>query len=144
MGKVIDMSKWQDNYVSGRQGAGAKLAEKYAGRTGKLDALRSASAEANFKARVLSASALKKRARKLAALTEEQLNDGMRTKGAAAYANVTDLQKTKAANGFAPYAGAINAAVASLPPKTADGMANLTNRAGAVVKAELAKKAEIG
>jgi hypothetical protein len=44
--------------------------------------------------------------------------------------------------GFRPYREALVAV--ELPPKVADPMANLMNRAGAVVKALVDKKKEIG
>ena len=56
-------------------------------------------------------------------------------------ARMKDASDKQIAN-FRPYRDALTAV--DLPPKTADPMANLMNRAGAVVKALVDKKKEIG
>jgi hypothetical protein len=140
----IDMNEWVDEYQSGTAQASDKLVRRYIRRTDKLARASSEDAEKNYAAGVNEAVARKTRQKKLKQLSESDLNAGMEAKGAAAYSAGTAASANKAARGFAPYASVIDSTVSKLPPRTQDGMTNLTQRAGAVVKALIDKKKQLG
>jgi hypothetical protein len=140
----IDMNDWASEYKTGTAGASDKLVRRYVKRSDKLSRSVSEDAEKNYAAGVQAAAATKRRQNKLKKLSESDLNAGMEAKGAAAYSAGTAASADKAARGFAPYASAIDTAQASLPPRSQDGMANLTQRAGHIVKALMEKKKQLG
>lgn len=144
MPKVIDVEKWGKALGDSTSEGSANLVTNYTARTGKAAALSSEDALTNFKTRVVSEKALKKRSRKMKALTDEILNKGMLATGSTNYTTNLGAALEKAKAGYKPYAEAINAELTKLPKKTADGKANLLNRAGAIINAEMAKKAELG
>ena len=93
--------------------------------------------ETSWKAGVDAAFALKKRQKKLKNVSESEWKDRSLKKGAPALSTGIAQSGDKQQKGFEPFRSALDGL--TLPPRTRDGMQNLTNRGGAVVKALQAK-----
>jgi hypothetical protein len=135
MPKVIDVNASADAFETGASGAAGKWANKYLATTGMAAAAKSQEAQAAYVAKMSDPEILAKRQKRLQNLTDEDFKAKVRVAGASLYSTGVRGTKQKWAKNFAPIAAAINAAVASLPAKTADPMTNLTQRAGPVVMA---------
>lgn len=84
---------------------------------------------------------LKRRAAGIEKVSNASWENDTITKGKPLIASRMKAASGKQVEGFRPYRETLLAV--DLPPKTADGMANLINRAGAVVQAMIDKKKEL-
>jgi len=130
----IDRSAFKDDYVRGTSANADKLVRNYVKKTGKLDAAASDDAEALYAEKIQKAISKKSRQKGLQRISEADMNKGMQDTGAAAYRNKTAAKVDKMMSNVEPYLDALDGLEGRLPPRTADRMANLTNRAGMVVK----------
>lgn len=130
----IDRSAFKDDYVRGTSANADKLVKNYTRKTGKLDAAASDEAEALYAEKIQRAISKKSRQKGLNRITEADMNKGMEATGAAAYRNKTAAKVDKMMTNVEPYLDALDGLEGRLPPRTADRMANLMNRAGMVVE----------
>lgn len=140
----IDRIAAKTNYVNGASNNAEKLVTNYVKRTGKLDAAKSASAESLWAAKIQAAIAQKARVKGLEKVTESEMNAAMQASGAGNYRAGTARSADKQARNSEPYLAALDGLEGKYPAKTADPMANLTNRAGLVVKTLSELKKRIG
>lgn len=84
---------------------------------------------------------LKRRARNIEKVSDENWRKTTINKGRNVIASRMKDASQKQVDGFRPYREALTAV--DLPPRTADPMQNLVNRAGAVVKALVDRKKEL-
>jgi hypothetical protein len=141
---TIDKNAAKQNYVTGSANNSQKLVTNYVKKTGKLDAAKSDSAEALWAAKIQQAIANKSRQKGLAGTTENAMNSAMTARGGTNYASGTAANADKQATNVAPYLDALDSLEGKYPARVADGMQNLTNRAGLVVKTLQALKKSIG
>ena len=141
---TIDRTAAKANYVSGASNNAEKLVQNYVRKTGKLDAAKSASAEALWAAKIQAAIAQKSRVKGLERVTESEMNTAMQASGAGNYRSGTARSADKQAKNVEPYLAALDGLEGKLPVRTADPMANLMNRAGMVVKTLSDLKKRIG
>lgn len=130
----IDRGAFKDDYVRGTSANADKLVRNYVKRTGKLDAASSDEAEALYAEKIQRAITRKSRQKGLNRISESDMNKGMEATGAAAYRNKTAAKVDKMMANVEPYLDALDDLEGRLPPRTADRMANLMNRAGLVVQ----------
>ena len=130
----IDRTNFKDDYVKGTSGNADKLVRNYVKKTGKLDAAKSDAAEALYAEKIQRAIAKKSRQKGLGRISESDMNAGMQATGAAAYRSKTAAKVGKMMTNVGPYLDALDGLEGRLPPRTADRMANLMNRAGLVVQ----------
>jgi len=131
---AIDRSAFKDDYVRGTSANADKLVRNYVKKTGKLDAASSDEAEALYAEKIQRAITKKSRQKGLSRISEADMNKGMEATGAAAYRNKTAAKVGKMMDNVEPYLDALDGLEGKLPPRTADRMANLVNRAGLVVE----------
>lgn len=131
----IDLNDASNEYRTNAPAAAGKLVRRFTQRQGKLAAATSPNAQKAYEEAMRDPAVLQRRQKNLAKLSEEDLNRAMSEKGASAYANGVTAGADKWQKGFQPYASTIDAARANLPARSRDPMANLTNRAGPIVKA---------
>ena len=130
---TIDRSAFKDDYVRGTSANADKLVRNYTKKTGKLDAAASDEAEALYAEKISRAISKKSRQKGLNRISEADMNKGMQATGATAYRNKTAAKVDKMMTNVEPYLDALDDLEGKLPPRTADRMANLMNRAGLVV-----------
>lgn len=130
----IDRNAFKDDYVRGTSANADKLVTNYTRKTGKLEAASSDEAEALYAEKIQRAISRKSRQKGLSRITEADMNEGMKATGAAAYRNKTAAKVGKMMSNVEPYLDALDGLEGRLPPRTADRMANLMNRAGMVVE----------
>ena len=130
----IDRSNFKEDYLRGTSTNADKLVRNYVKKTGKLDAASSEAAEALYAEKIQRAIARKSRQKGLKRISEADMNAGMQATGAAAYRAKTTAKVGKMMGNVEPYLDALDGLEGRLPPRTADRMANLMNRAGMVVQ----------
>jgi hypothetical protein len=130
----INRANAKTNYTQGAQNNSQKLVTNFVAKTGKIDAARSDAAEALYAANTQAAIARKARQKALANVTESQMNAAMQATGATAYGAGVERSKDKWASHTEPFLAALDGLEGRYPARTSDPMANLTNRAGLVVK----------
>lgn len=135
MVKVIDVQKAADAFEAGATAAATKWKDAFLATTGMAEAAKSEAAQQAYEEKMQDPEVLKLRQKRLAVLNDEDFKAKVSVSGAALYSGGVRGTKQKWAKNFAPIAAAINSAVAALPPRTSDPMANLTNRAGPVIMA---------
>lgn len=140
----IDRTAAKANYVSGASNNAEKLVQNYVKQTGKLDAAKSDAAEKLYADKVAQAIANKSRQKGLNKVSESDMNAAMQATGAQNYRSGTGRSADKQSKNVEPYYAALDALEGKLPARTADPMANLMNRAGAVVKTMVETKKRIG
>jgi len=141
---TIDRTAAKTNYVQGASNNAEKLVSNYIRQSGKLDRAKSDAAEALYAAKVQAAIAQKSRQKGLNKVTESEMNAAMQATGAANYRSGTGRSADKQAKNVEPYYAALDGLEGKYPARTADPMANLTNRAGLVVKTLSDLKKRIG
>ncbi len=139
----IDRSAFKEDYLAGTRNNAEKLVRNYVNRKGKLDAAASDEAEELYREKLEAAIAARKRQKALRKVSEEDMNRGMKETGAAAYKAKTRLKADKMLKNVEPYLDVLDELEGNLPPRTADPMENLVNRAGKVVMALHEKKKEL-
>ncbi len=140
----IDRTASKTNYISGASNNAEKLVANYTRKTGKLDAAKSAGAEALWAAKIQAAIANKSRVKGLDRVTESEMNSAMIASGAGNYRAGTARSADKQAKNVEPYLAALDNIEGKYPVRTADPMANLMNRGGLVVKTLSELKKRIG
>ncbi len=141
---TIDRQAAKTNYVSGASNNAEKLVKNYVAKSGKLDAAKSASAEALWAAKIQAAISNKSRVKGLEKVNESEMNAAMSASGASNYRNGTARSADKQARNVEPYLAALDSIEGKYPARTSDPMANLTARAGLVVKTLSDLKKRIG
>jgi len=124
----IDKAAWKRKYQERTAVATDDLVRGYTERTDKVARMASDDAQKNFEASMKDPAVLKRRQNKLKGLSESDLNEAMRTKGAARYAEGTAASADKALDNVTPYLEEIDRTVAALPARTRDPRANVMNR----------------
>lgn len=140
----IDRSAAKANYVQGASNNAEKLVNNYVKTPGKLDAAKSDTAEKLYADKVAQAIANRSRQKGLQKVSEQDMNAAMAATGAQNYRSGTGRSAEKQAKNVEPYYAALDALEGKLPARTADPMANLMNRAGAVVKTMVETKKRVG
>ena len=140
----IDRQAAKANYVQGASNNAEKLVSNYVKTPGKLDAAKSEAAEKLYAENVAKAVAEKRRQKGLGRVSEQDMNAAMASTGAQNYRSGTGRSADKQAKNVEPYYAALDALEGKLPARTSDPMANLMNRAGAVVKTMVETKKRIG
>ncbi len=141
---AIDLNQAQQDYSAGTSANAEKLVRNYTKRSGKLDAAKSDAAETLYAAKVQAAIANKSRQKGLNKTSEGDMNAAMQASGASNYRTGTQRSAGKWGKNFQPYASTLDGLEGKLPAKTADPIANVTNRVGAVVRAMVETKKRIG
>lgn len=131
---AIDRTAAKANYVSGASNNADKLVKNYVATSGKLDAARSDAAEKLYAEQVQKAISEKRRQKGLSKVNESEMNAAMQATGAQSYRAGTAAKADKQARNVEPYYAALDGLEGKYPARTSDPMANLTNRAGLVVK----------
>lgn len=131
---TIDRKAFKDDYVRGTSANADKLVRNFVRKTGKLDAAKSDEAENLYAEKIQRAVDKKLRQKALGRLTEDDLNRGMERSGAANFRAGTAAKADKMVENVEPYLSALDGLEGKYPARTADGMQNLINRAGLVVK----------
>lgn len=140
----IDRNAAKQNYVSGASNNAEKLVQNYIKQPGKLDAAKSDAAEKLYADKVAQAIANRSRQKGLNKVSESDMNAAMQATGAQNYRSGTARSSDKQAKNVEPYYAALDALEGKLPARTSDPMANLMNRAGAVVKTMVETKKRVG
>lgn len=140
----INRQDAKTNYVQGASNNADKLVKRYVEASGKLDKAKSDAAEQLFAAKIQAAIANKSRQKGLNKVTESEMNAAMQATGATNYRSGTGRSAEKQAKNVEPYYAALDGLEGKYPARTADPMANLTNRAGLVVKTLSELKKRIG
>jgi len=140
----IDRQAAKANYVQGASHNADKLVNNYVRASGKLDKAKSDAAEQLYAAKTQAAIANKSRQKGLNKVTESEMNAAMQATGANNYRNGTGRSSDKQSKNVEPYYAALDGLEGKYPARTADPMANLTNRAGLVVKTLSDLKKRIG
>jgi len=140
----INRQDAKTNYVQGASNNADKLVKRYVEQTGKLDKAKSEAAEQLFAAKMQAAITNKSRQKGLGRVTEGEMNAAMQATGASNYRSGTGRSADKQAKNVEPYYAALDGLEGKYPARTADPMANLTNRAGLVVKTLSDLKKRIG
>jgi len=124
----IDKSKWKDKYTRNTAAATDDLVDGYTARTDKVARMASDDAQANFEAAMRDKAVLERRQKRLKGLSESDLNEAMRTKGAARYAEGTAASADKALERVGPYLDEIDKIVPRMKPRTRDPRTNVMER----------------
>src|SRR3989304_9691909 len=140
----INRQDAKTNYVQGASNNAEKLVKNYIAETGKLDKAKSDAAEQLYAAKLQAAIANKSRQKGLGRVTEGEMNAAMQATGAQNYRSGTGRSADKQSKNVEPYYAALDGLEGKYPARTADPMANLTNRAGLVVKTLSDLKKRIG
>jgi len=125
---AIDRAKWKDKYTRNTAAATGDLVDGYVARTDKVTRMASDDAQKNFEDAMRDAAVLKRRQSKLKKLSESDLNDAMRTKGATRYAEGTAASADKALANVEPYLAELETIVTKLPARTRDPRKNVMDR----------------
>jgi hypothetical protein len=139
---AIDKSAWLEDYKSGARARADKWLREYTRTPDKVKKGVSDDAEKLYAEKVTAAISRKARQKALAKLTDADLNAAAEKVGSTAYASGVEAKADKALKNVTPYLEEIDRLLPTLPKRTADPMANLTARAGHIVKglSELKKK----
>lgn len=140
----IDRQAAKQNYVQGASNNAEKLVNNYIKQPGKLDAAKSDAAEKLYADKIAQAVANKSRQKGLSKVSESDMNAAMQATGAQNYRSGTSRSADKQSKNVEPYYAGLDALEGKLPARTSDPMANLMNRAGAVVKTMVEIKKRIG
>jgi hypothetical protein len=140
----IDRTSAKQNYVQGASNNAEKLVKNYVNTTGKLDAAKSDASEKLYAEKIAAAVANKSRQKGLSKVSESDMNAAMSATGAQNYRSGTGRSADKQSKNVEPYYAALDALEGKLPARTSDPMANLMNRAGAVVKTMVETKKRVG
>jgi len=132
---VLTADEWRKEYEEGARAKASKLVRKFSKSRPIIAAAISAGAEESFKAKVTSDFALKKRKAKLSALTDEFLRSQMNQFGAASYTQGVSRAALRASRNVSEGLAAIDAARATLPPKTGVLETDVTNRVLGIARA---------
>ena len=125
---AINRDKWKDKYTRNTAAATGDLVDGYVARTDKVTKMSSDQAQANFEAAMRDKKVLERRQKKLKGLSEEDLNEAMRTKGATRYAEGTAASADKALRNVEPYLTEIDKIVGTMKPRTRDPRQNVMDR----------------
>jgi len=125
---AIDKEAWKRKYTDRTSVASGDLVEGYIKRTDKVARMASEDAQKNFEAAMKDPDVLKRRQAKLKKLSESDLNEAMRTKGAARYAEGTAAAADKALANVTPYLEEIDRIVPTLPARSRDPRKNVIDR----------------
>ena len=125
---AIDKTAWKRKYTERTAVATGDLVEGYEKRTDKVARMSSDDAQKNFESAMKDPAVLKRRQSKLKKVSESDLNEAMRTKGAARYAEGTAASADKALENVTPFLEEIDIITARLPARTRDPRANVMNR----------------
>ena len=125
---AIDKEAWKRKYTERTAVATDDLVNGYIARTDKVARMSSDASQKNYESAMKDAAVLKRRQTKLKKVSESDLNDAMRTKGAARYAEGTAASADKALANVSPFLDEIDRTVAALPARTRDPRANVMNR----------------
>jgi len=125
---AIDRAKWKDKYTRNTAAATGDLVDGYVARTDKAARMASDDAQKNFEDAMRDPVVIKRRQAKLKKVSEADLNEAMRTKGAARYAEGTAASADKALENVEPFLTEIDTIVAKLPPRTRDPRKNVMDR----------------
>ena len=135
MVKRIDVNEAKEAFEQGAAAAGEKWKKNFLATSGMADAAKSDDAQAAYVAKMQDAAILQKRQDRLAGLTDSDFKEKVRASGSTLYTTGVRGTKEKWARNYGPIADAINDVLPTLPPRTADPMTNLVERAGPVVMA---------
>jgi hypothetical protein len=125
---TIDKAKWKEKYERNTAAATGDLVDGYVARTDKVARMASDDAQTNYEAAMRDAAVLKRRQAKLKKISESDLNEAMRTKGAARYAEGTAASADKALDNVSPFLDEIDKITTSLKPRTRDPRQNVMDR----------------
>ena len=125
---AIDKEAWKRKYTERTSVASGDLVEGYIKRTDKVARMASEDAQKNFEAAMKDPAVLKRRQTKLKKLSESDLNEAMRTKGAARYAEGTAAAADKALENVTPYLEEIDRIKTTLPARSRDPRKNVIDR----------------
>ena len=137
---TIDTAKWKEKYERNTAAATGDLVDGYVARTDKVARMASDEAQTNFEAAMRDKKVLERRQKKLKGLSEEDLNNAMRTKGAARYAEGTAASAEKALRNVEPFLKEIDKIVTKLPARTRDPRQNVMDRVVPIAVGLRAKK----
>jgi len=137
---AIDKSKWKEKYERNTAAATGDLVDGYTARTDKVARMSSDTAQSNYEAAMRDKTVLKRRQSKLKGLSESDLNEAMRTKGAARYAEGTAASAGKALANVEPFLDEIDKIVPTMKPRTRDPAQNVLNRVTPLAVGLRAKK----
>lgn len=140
---MIDRKLFKEDYKKGTSAGASKLVRNFVAKKGKLDAAKSDDAERLYAEKLSAAIAAKKRQKALEKISEDDMNKGMLATGEATYRAKTAAKADKMLNNVEPFLDVLDGLEGKLPPKTADPMENLVNRAGMIVMALHDKKVEL-
>jgi hypothetical protein len=125
---AIDKSKWKDKYTRNTAAATGDLVDGYIARTDKVARMASDTAQKNYEEAMRDKAVLERRQKRLKGLSESDLNEAMRTKGATRYAEGTAASADKALERVEPYLNEIDKIVGTLKPRTRDPRSNVMER----------------
>lgn len=140
MVKVKPLDVIRANYKAGATVAPARYKEAV-GRATWKDAAASADAEALFNAKMAEVLAEERRRKGIERVSDSDWRSAAETKGAARIGAGMIAAVDKQATRYSPFRSALEGV--SLPPKTADAMANVDARVKPIVAAQVAKKKEL-
>ncbi len=125
---AIDKEAWKRKYTERTAVATGDLVDGYTRRTDKVAKMSSDAAQKNFEDAMRDPAVLKLRQSKLKKLSESELNEAMRTKGAARYAEGTAASADKALANVTPYLDEIDKIVPGMKARGRDPRANVMER----------------
>ncbi len=135
MPKQINVNELQDLYKSGVAAKAQKWQNHFLATTGIADAAKSDAAETHYGEKMNQVIANKQRQKGLASITDEDIKAPVRAGGSSIYSTPAQAKSGKYLKKFTPYVSVINTAVAGLPARTADPVANVDNRVKPIVQA---------
>jgi len=141
---AVDIEEIKKEYANRASQSGDKLVRRYVAVTNKLERAASAEAQKNYVAAVTDPAVQARRVQNLKKLSESDLNAAMQATGASAYQNAVSAKADIWANRTQPYLTEFEKVKSTLPSRTRDAMTNLTQRAGAFVKAAVELKKKLG
>jgi len=124
----IDKTRWKEKYTRNTAAATGDLVEGYIARTDKVARMASDDAQKNFEEAMRDKAVLERRQKRLKTLSESDLNEAMRTKGALRYAEGTAASADKALDRVTPYLDEIDKIVPRMKPRTRDPRTNVIER----------------
>lgn len=129
MGKQIPSAQeWEAEYKAGVTAKAAKWQRRTLAATGVADAAKSEAAETSYQAAMQQVLSNRQRQKGLRDVTDADIKAGVQAVGAAGYSSQASAKSAKAARKFEPFRQELQAAVDSLPPRTADANQNVINR----------------
>lgn len=136
----INLAQWAERYRKGTSNNAEFWKSQTIAAPAIIGPATSEAAETLYADKVRAAIENKSRQKALQKLTDSDIKAAVQATPVDVYRTATQTKATKAAKNFAPAAAVIDSAVAGLPARTADGHANLVNRAGPIVDALIAYK----